>query len=77
MQCGCMPCAHQRAANNHKEQTKPDTSCQTTQQTHCAPSSSGLAFLLGYSTKVLFTALTTSPEPPKSVYIKSLIAANC
>lgn len=44
MQCGCMPCAHQRAANNHKEQTKPDTSCQTTQQTHCAPSSSGLAF---------------------------------
>lgn len=34
-------------------------------------------FLLGYSTKVLFTALTTLPEPPKCIYIKSLIAANC
>ena len=37
-------------------------------------------FLLGYSTKVLFTALTTSPEcppPPQCVYIKSLIAAHC
>lgn len=44
---GCTQRAHQRAADNHGEQTKPDTFMPGyTQQTHCAPGSSGRALLL-------------------------------
>ena len=77
MQCGCMPCAHQRAANNHKEQTKPDTSCQTTQQTHCAPSSSGLAFfffagIFHQSTFYCFNNLTWVPPFDRCPLLSSI-----
>lgn len=64
MQCGCMQRAHQRAANNHKEQTKPDTSMPDyTTNTLCSQ-----LIWTGFPAVIFhqrtFTALTTSPEPP-------------
>lgn len=50
----------QTTTESKQNQTHP---CQTTQQTHCAPSSSGLAFLPWYSTKgLLLLLLTWAPQ---------------
>ncbi len=56
----------QTTTKSKQNQTHP---CQTTQQTHCAPSSSGLAFFAVIFHQRTFTALTTSPEPPKMLHM--------
>lgn len=77
-QCGCMQRAHQRAANNHKEQTKPDTFMPGyTTNTLCSQ-----LIWTGFSAVIFhqktLTALTSSPELPNcSCYVVSLIDTNC